>query len=124
MTFRSFLAGSWTLVILGLCWFPRSLMPVEESTNRSFVIPHFDKLVHLGIFAVFAFLWMTAARSPRRVVWVLAAGVAMAIISEMGQELPIVDRDANLMDGVADTLGVGLGVLAYRFLGRFSGPEA
>ena len=116
MTIRKFLAGSWTLVILGLCWLPRSYMPVRERGPRPFFVPNLDKLVHLGIFAVFAFLWMRGRPRPP------ASGPPefsspawpWPIISELGQELPVVSRDASVMDGVADVLGVALGIVGYR----------
>jgi hypothetical protein len=118
MSFRSFLAGSWTFVILALCWLPRSLMPRQETGPRPFFVPNFDKLVHLGIFAVFAFLWMRVGPPAGKAGRIFLAGLALAVISELGQELPIVSRDATVMDAVADVVGVGVGLLAYRMMGQ------
>ena len=95
-------------------------MPVTETGPRPFFIPNFDKLVHLGIFAVFAVLWMRAGPPIGKARRVFLFGLALAIISELGQELPIVSRDANLMDTVADMVGVGVGLLAYSWLARFA----
>ena len=120
MSFRSFLAGSWTLLILVLCWLPRFLMPVRETGPRPFFVPNFDKLVHLGIFAVFAFLWMRVGPPIGKAGRVFLAGLALAVISELGQEVPIVGRDANVFDALADAAGVGLGLLAYSWLARFA----
>src|ERR1700716_2726133 len=102
MPFRSFRAWSWTMVILVLCWLPWFLMPADETGPRPFFVPNFDKLVHLGIFAVFALLWMRVGPPIGKAGRVFLAGLALAIISELGQELPIVGRDATVMDGVAD----------------------
>lgn len=118
MSFRSFLAGSWTVLILVLCWFPRFLMPVRETGPRPFFVPNFDKLVHLGIFAVFSFLWMRVGPPVGKAGRVCLAGLVLAAISELGQELPIVSRDASVMDAVADGVGVGIGLLAHRLMGR------
>jgi hypothetical protein len=118
MSFRAFLAGSWTMVILALCWMPRFLMPVKETGPRPFFIPNFDKLVHLGIFVVFAVLWMRVGPPIGKVGRVFLAGLALAVVSELGQEVPIVSRDANLMDAVADVVGVGAGLIAFRLMGR------
>src|SRR5947199_867458 len=83
MTLRSFLAGSWTIVILALCWFPRFLMPVQETGPRPFFVPNFDKLVHLGIFAVFAVLWMRAGPPIGKAGRVFLFGLALAVLSEL-----------------------------------------
>lgn len=115
MTIRRLLAWSWTLVILVLCWLPRSMMPVKEAGARPFLFPNFDKVVHLGIFAVFAFLWMNVGPRAGRA---LFAGLALAILSEVVQELPIVHRDATFMDGVADMAGVVAGILVFEGLSR------
>ena len=118
MTPRALLASCWTLVILALCWLPRSMMPANEGAARPFFIPHFDKLIHAGIFAIFGLLWMRVGDSPRRGRWVLGAGIALAALSELGQELPIVNRDAGLADGLADGLGVVAGILGYEVARR------
>ena len=113
MSPRALLASCWTLVILALCWIPRTLLPVNERAARPFTIPNLDKLIHMGIFAVFAVLWMRVGDSPRRGRWVLVAGLALAILSELGQEIPVVNRDASVADGLADGLGVVAGLVGY-----------
>ena len=110
---RSRLAWCWTVVILALCWFPREYMGINERSPRPFFVPNFDKLVHLGIFAVFATLWMRVGSSGRRAWWIFLAGVALAIISEVGQQSSLVNRDANVADGLADTAGVIVGLIAF-----------
>src|SRR5882724_8760727 len=52
MSLRARLAWLWTLVILVLCWIPRSILSIHEKGPKPFFVPNFDKLVHLGIFAV------------------------------------------------------------------------
>jgi hypothetical protein len=113
MSPRALLASCWTLVILVLCWLPPTMLPEEEKGSKRFLIPHFDKLIHMGIFAVFAFLWMRVGDSPRRGRWVLLAGLALAVLSELGQEVPIVSRDASVADALADGLGVVASVIGY-----------
>ncbi len=123
MSRRSFLAWSWTMVILALCWTPRVLLPVRESGPRPLVIPHLDKAVHFGIFAVFAFLWMRVGTRPDRTGRVAAAGLLLALVSELGQLMPFVGRDASLADGLADSIGVALGIVAYRLSQRRVGDR-
>ena len=118
MSPRALLAWSWTLVILVLCWLPRGYFPKDERLPATIFVPNFDKLVHMGIFAVFAFLWMRVGRAadhPRRI---LAAGLALAVVSELGQELPIVHRDANIFDLLADSFGVVVGIYVYKLVCR------
>lgn len=124
MTPRALLAACWTLVILALCWLPRTMIPANEGAARPFSIPHLDKVIHAGIFAVFAILWMRVGDSPRRGRWVLVAGLALAALSELGQEIPIVNRDAGLADGLADGLGVVAGILGYEVARRLLAKQA
>jgi hypothetical protein len=113
MSLKACLAWSWTFAILVLCWIPRFYLTGEERIPKPFFVPNFDKLVHLGIFAIFSFLWMRVGSSRNRAWWVLIAGVALAVITELGQEVPIVNRDCNLADGFADSVGVIIGLVAY-----------
>ena len=100
---RTALAWGWCLVILVLCWFPRTRMPVVETGPGT--IPNLDKVVHFAIFAVFGGLWRLAGLTPIRIV---AAGSVLAIVSEMGQAVPAVGRDPGLWDAVADIAGVAI----------------
>jgi len=113
MSPRALLAWSGTLVILVLCWLPRAYIPENEKVPGPFSIPHLDKLIHMGIFAVWGFLGMRAARHSHQGWRVFLVGVTLAAISELGQMVPIVHRDAGMADGLADVLGVAVGMLAY-----------
>jgi hypothetical protein len=119
MSPRARLAWSWTLVILLLCWLPRAYIPENERVPGPFFIPHLDKLVHMGIFVVWAFFWMRVAQPPHQGRRVFLAGVALAILSELGQMVPIVHRDAGFEDGLADILGVAVGMLAFYSARKF-----
>lgn len=115
-------AIAWTLVILILCWTPDIYLPVEEEPGLlSYLLPvPIDKLVHAGIFLVFAVLWLRALGGTRTsYVWVVLAGIALAAISELGQEVPIVHRDGSWDDGLADAIGVVLGIPAFLLLERY-----
>ena len=46
--YRVTIAVLWTLVILILCWIPRTVMKVVEEDTTWFQIPNLDKVVHLG----------------------------------------------------------------------------
>jgi VanZ family protein len=113
MTRRSLLAWSWTFVILALCWMPRFYLPDNERLPKPFFVPNFDKLVHMGIFTVFAVLWMRVGQSRHRARWVFLGGIALATITELGQMNRFVNRDANVADGFADMIGVAVGLVAW-----------
>jgi hypothetical protein len=112
-------AIAWTLVILVLCWTPDIYLPVkEEPAYLRLIIPiRLDKIVHAGIFLVFAVLWLRGLGGQTRwFPWVLAGGVALAAISELGQNLPIVHRDGEFEDAVADVVGLVLGFPVFFLL--------
>ena len=111
----TWLAVAWTLIVFGICWTPRTMMPVAEDLPKPFLLQHLDKVVHFGAFAVFGLAWIAAA--PGRAGRVTAAGVAAAVLSELGQATPLVNRDAEWGDGLADVLGVFAGQDNPEFVG-------
>ncbi len=107
----------WTLAILTVCWMPMSKL-VEDDGSRSwmFTIPYFDKLVHFGIFMIFAILWFLASDRSRPWRRIFTAGILLAAITEIVQTLPVIGRQADLDDAACDLLGVAAGIL---FIGWF-----
>jgi hypothetical protein len=118
MSRRTTWAVVWTVLVLIGCWIPSDRLPVDEGESWRWRVPNADKLVHVAMFAGFGLLWMRARPGPGRAARVLAGGVALAILSELGQEVPAVHRDADVLDALADVLGVGLGIAAALSLGR------
>ncbi len=106
----------WTALVLLGCWLPGPRLPLPE---QGWKLPHLDKLVHLLMFGGFAFFWLLAGRVDSRRLWTVAlVGVALAVITELGQAHPAVRRDPSVLDALADTLGVALGlVAAWRLAG-------
>ena len=113
---RLLVAWAWTALIFVLCWTPRAFVPGEHGASRPFPIPYFDKFVHFALFAGFSFWWMVAGTLRAR--WVVALGLLAALASELGQLAPAVNRDANWPDGLADSLGLLAGLVAYRWASR------
>ena len=109
------LACVWTLVIMILCWMPTSGIEIQGDDSRYLRIPHLDKVVHAGMFALFGWLWTIAAGGGRRGWAVLAAGLVMAVGTEVVQGLPMVGRDPDVWDGLADTVGVTIGIASASF---------
>lgn len=116
MRTTTWLAVGWTLVILVLCWTPTRNLPMVEGAPSLFRSIGGDKILHAGMFALFALLWRRAT-SPASAPIIAVSGLALAIITELGQGTSLVGRDADVWDGVADTAGVGLGLVAAAWWG-------
>jgi VanZ family protein len=116
MSRRAFWAWAWTALIVVVSWIPKHVMGLKEEENKTIRMFQLDKVAHVALFLGFAWLWMDAARSRRRVAWVLGTGLLLAVVTEIGQESALVGRDANRLDLLADFLGLILGVAAYRLL--------
>src|SRR5206468_11906973 len=110
------LALAWT-VLLGALWLVPGRWLRDESKLLGVGVSHLDKVGHCGLFAVFGLLWARAGRGPRRGAWIVAGGVALAVLTEVGQGLPIVARDPDVLDALADVAGLLPGVAAARRVG-------
>ncbi len=112
----------WTVIIFVLCWTPLIYMGVDEKPgllDRILPVPP-DKLVHGGLFVVFTVLWLRASRGGRwSYFWVMVGGIAASLISELGQMIPILQRDAELQDAVANIVGVFLGIPIFLLIERY-----
>jgi hypothetical protein len=71
------------------------------------------------MFLVFAVLWLEATRGkPGRAAWVAAAGIAFAVVTELGQTIPVLKRDGEIADGLADSAGVLVGLWLFTWIDR------
>ncbi len=114
--FRIILAVFWTAAILVLCWAPREFVQEAEENAPWFTFPNLDKVVHWGIFVAFTVLWLRTSSSRWRYPVVVLAGVGMAILTELGQLVPSIERDASVADGITDLIGLTLGLILARWL--------
>ena len=121
---RMVFAALWSLVILALCWLPARNLPTPES-GTGLKIPHLDKVVHFGLFAVLAALCGGPSFRKIPIGAIALYGVALAILSEVGQAMPFVRRDPGVADASADILGflAGLAIVAW-FWGRGKAPRS
>jgi VanZ family protein len=109
----------WTIVILVLCWTPQILLPVNERTASLTQQLHLDKFVHAGIFTVFTVLWLrTRPAGKTRYLWILLAGTALAAITEVVQNLPIINREGEFEDALADFAGVLFGFPLFHWIAQ------
>ena len=104
---RTWTALAGTAVLLGLCLWPRHLMPASEQSPK--LVPHLDKVIHFGMFFGFTILWARAKPTPlsgnKWNLAVLGASAALAAATELAQGLPAVNRDPDVLDGLADLSG-------------------
>ncbi len=110
------LALGWTLAILVACSWPGDSLPSSG-------LFQFDKLAHLGMFAGFGLLWMHALTLPlsKRTGLVFLIGTAYAILTELYQAWLPFERSAEVLDALANVIGLSLALLLYRWLApRFS----
>jgi len=110
-SFRVAAAVIWTILILVLCWLPARFVHKVEHGSWFFDVPSLDKVVHCGIFVVFSILWLRLGHSRRTILAVILGGFALGTLSELGQLIPFVNRDAELFDLVTDCVGVLIGAL-------------
>ncbi|MEO6810444.1 MAG: VanZ family protein [Isosphaeraceae bacterium] len=102
------LASAWVVVVLVLCWLPRRMLPEGETTSH-IRIPHLDKAIHFSMFFLISTLWLWGRPTRTRLLWVLIGGLALAVVSELGQDLPMIGREASVLDGLADLMGLAVG---------------
>ncbi len=110
MSRAKWLAILWTLLILVVCWAPRQTLPINERAPSILQQIHLDKIVHAVIFAGYSYFWRRAT-SPRAIGLIAITGVMLAVLTELGQATSLVGRDADLWDGIADSLGVAIGLI-------------
>jgi hypothetical protein len=116
-------ALAWTGLILIACLMPGRWLPEPPTVRGSHAISNGDKLVHFSMFLVFGLLWSRDCQPSLRPLQVLAGGLALGILTELGQELPMLGRDGDFWDFVADGLGVAAGALAAVKFHRFCSRE-
>lgn len=98
----------WTLGILVAVTVPASTVPTGPPDIG------IDKVAHLIMFAGFGVLWMYALTSwsRSRALWIVGgAGLALAVGSELFQHTVLATRQGSFYDGVANVLGLALGMM-------------
>ena len=114
----------WALIIMILCGAPSSSFP----TVRFFNIPHFDKVVHFGLYVIFTLLLISETNTKRKlggldrkaIIISLVIAIAYGLLIELMQLLVFESRGAEFWDFVANTIGAITAVLTYRFVNRIT----
>ena len=113
---------SWAVFITTL-----SLFSFEEESIPCIDVPHLDKLVHFSFYFVFAALGCLSFREIDRrntplkkvIVKLILLAVIYGIIIEILQGVATIDRDPDLLDVLANSLGTLFGSFTVKYI--FSG---
>ncbi len=113
------MALGWTLLIFVLFMMPSSGVP-----KLRLPLPHADKFVHLGFFALLCFLWMAAnpTRDKGYARLLLITSLFFGWMVEYLQGHFAQGRSQDYFDLIADVLGSALGIGGFRLLGRMMSP--
>lgn len=121
MAFRYFVpALIWGILIL----FAVSMPPDRIPALKFFIIPHFDKLVHIGMFLVFAFLACFGFYSQNKngimhrkyLSLALLVSLLISLFSELLQHFFLIFRIASFFDFIANLIGTIFGVVLFGIL--------
>ena len=111
----------WAVLILVLTLSPAPELPRVPLLN----IPHFDKIVHLGMFGVLYLLLMKGlmkqhgyAAYNRMVVLSVIIVVVYGAATEVLQKILPTGRDADIFDWLADCAGAAIAYIIYGLLKR------
>jgi VanZ family protein len=114
-------------------WFAMFLATHIEMPHVESAPQNTDKLVHLVMYAGFAFLlslWLSARKpvTGKTLLLVLGAAISYGVLDELLQ-IPTQTRSAEVWDFVMDLLGTLLGLLTFwlfhrRFAWFWTQPEA
>ena len=75
-------------------------------------VKHSDLLLHLLAYSVSTFWFAQIFRGRRNRIKIAVAMIAYGLLMEAGQGLLTLNRDASILDAIANACGVGLGILA------------
>lgn len=113
----------WTMLIALLTLIPGNYIP-KVTTFLDWLGP--DKLVHLFIFGVYAYLLIVGFRkhkpgsflSENAVLSSLMIGMVFAFFTEVMQRFVIPGRNGSYLDFLADVLGLALGYMIWSIVRR------
>lgn len=108
-------AAFWSAIVIVLLSLPGSDLPPGGFFR---LIPHFDKWIHFGMFALFVILWNWAiavrlpqSRQVKSFVLVTLVGILVGYLMELVQKYMVTNRDYDMWDVVADAAGAAGGLV-------------
>ena len=109
-----------TIFIFILMALPGNMLPKEEKT----FIPNLDKVIHASLFGSFVFLWCIYYstrkeknnHAPSRYILILIIACLYGVATELMQKYLIPNRDYDIYDIMADSIGALLGYIFVRLI--------
>lgn len=108
----------WAIVIFVLCALPGDELPKTKMIS----IPHFDKIVHFGMFYIMGIFLFAELKYQTRLKHSQIVIVAIALIAIYGglieylQQNYFINRSGDYVDLAADILGGLLAIIMYPWL--------
>jgi len=96
-----------TLVVAFLCLYP-------FQSDKQSTIPHFDKIIHVTLFLVLSYFWMRGLSAQNQfkkvqekaVLTTVISAIIYGVLIEVLQEVMHLGRSFDVLDIVADSVGV------------------
>lgn len=89
--------------------------------DRETSIPYIDKIAHLGLFTVISingcYKYIDSNLRSQFLVWIIFYGLLTEVIQQF-----IPGRDMDILDGLADTIGVIIGLYLYTYFDQRIDP--
>ncbi len=123
MFFKSLLpAFLWALFILIICGIPGHRLPRVDFLQ--WLKP--DKLVHLFVYAILCYLLILGFMKQESAIlfktspklWAIVFSVCYGILIEFLQEYIFIDRNGDVFDALANSLGAFIGMWSFNFIGK------
>lgn len=107
----------WLFIIL----FLSTLQVPKIPGNRLINIPHFDKLVHFSLYFIGVSFWLFDYYKKKGL-WnnivfmvIISWGVLYGILMEVLQKVVVQNRSGDILDALANTVGVLTAFLLFRY---------
>lgn len=94
------------------------LIPASELPTSPFLnIPHFDKMVHFGLFFVFCLLLFRPFRkiNVNPYIYAPAVSIVLSAALEISQHILSSSRSSNFYDFLANATGIAVSVFFFHF---------
>lgn len=109
-----------TKIALSIYWVVLTfllLKPAKLEAEPWYIFPNVDKVIHLSVFALLAFLFLLVFSKIKFSVFIQIM-LIYAFITEIMQEIMKMGRSLETLDVLADFIGLCLGFYIYKFLSK------